>query len=105
MCKHTPLAKNADGVILWCNECKVFSLHYNNIIMTLDEQGFGQFKKNMSDCYIQNHRCPKLRHQKDILFETKLDGLRLRFSSNDVGSLLSLLQLAGLNHYGMKYFV
>lgn len=105
MCQHHILAQNQDGIITWCPECKVYNLQFNNIIMTFDTPSFQQFKENISNCYLENTSsgiCCKKRHCKDILFETKLEGMRLCFSVNDIGSLLILMQEAALMDYGRR---
>lgn len=99
MCNYQKLAKNSDGVILWCNDCHVYSLQFNNIVMTLNETGFQQFKENIENCYQEDHSCSKHAHHKHIIFETKLVGMKLCFSKRDVGSLLALMQEATFSYY------
>lgn len=105
MCTYHLLANNSDGMICWCPDCKVYNLQFNNIVMTFNINGFEQFKENLFNCYLEHTTvsgCPKKRHCRDILFDTKLDGLRLCFSVNDLGSLLSLMQEAVLMDYGRQ---
>lgn len=103
MCQHTRLAQNPDGFILWCNECKVYKVHFGNIALTLDERGLYEFKENMTICYDSNLNDVKYRNERHIFFDTHARGMKLCFSLMDVGSFLSLLQEAELSHYGLKY--
>lgn len=103
MCQYDPLARNSDGFVLWCKECKVYNVHFQNIVLTLDERGLHQFKKNISNCYAGNLCLPEDRDRKTIFFDTQVNGLRFCFSINDLGSLLSLMQEAELSYYEFKY--
>ncbi|BDS09412.1 DUF6686 family protein [Aureispira anguillae] len=105
MCQHDSLAKNSDGFVLWCNECRVYNLYFKNIVMTLDERGLYQFKENIATCYAENLNSSKDRNRRTILFDTQVNGMRFCFSTNDVGSLLSLMQEAELSYYELKYIL
>lgn len=62
--------------------------------MSFDDGGFESFKHNLSECYGECSRCHKDRNRRDIYFNTRLDGMQLLFSVNEVGDLLSLMQEA-----------
>lgn len=103
MCQHIKLALNSDGFVLWCNECKVYKVHFGNIALTLDQLGLQEFKENMLICYEDNLRGNRCKSERHIFFDTHARGMKLCFSITDVGSLLSLLQEAELAHYSLKY--
>ena len=103
MCQHTTLAKNSDGFVLWCNECLVYRMHFNSIVMVLDVKGLETFKTNLSDCYQENRFSQIDRVQKHLFFKTQVEGLQLFFSINDVGSFLALLQEAALSYAEFNY--
>ena len=83
MCQHTTLAKNSDGFVLWCNECLVYRMHFNSILMVLDVKGLESFKANLCSCYQENRFSQIDRTQKHLFFKTQADGLQLFFSINE----------------------
>jgi hypothetical protein len=103
MCQHTTLAKNSDGFVLWCDECLVYRMHFNSIVMVLDVKGLETFKSNLCNCYQENRFSQIDRVQKHLFFNTQVDGLQLFFSINDVASLLALLQEAALSYTEFNY--
>lgn len=103
MCQHTTLAKNSDGLVLWCNECLVYRVHFNSIAMVLDVNGLELFKNNLSNCYQENRLSQISRSQKHLFFNTQADGFQMCFSINDIGSLLALLQEAALSYSEFNY--
>lgn len=103
MCQHTILAKNSDGFVLWCNECRVYRMHFNSILMVLDAKGLEVFKTNIWNCYEENRFSQIDRRQKHLFFKTQEVGLQLFFSIHDVGSLLALLQEAALSYSELHY--
>ena len=57
---------------------------------------FNKFKENLNDCYEAHLNKGFCRNQRQIVFNTRLDGMQLLFSVNEVGSLLALMQEAEL---------
>ena len=64
--------------------------------MCFSSKAFRQFKSNQADCYEFHVHISFPRENQDIFFETKEAGLNLRFSLDEIGELLSLLQEAEL---------
>jgi hypothetical protein len=104
MCKYQNLSQNSFGLIVWCRDCNIYNLYFGNIVLTLDELGFYEFKDSMAHRYSEGGNKRNLdRNKKDILYRTPLDGFRFFFSINDVGSLVALMQAAELNYLQMNY--
>lgn len=96
MCQHTTLASNSEGFVLWCECCKIYHVHFNSIVLALDVKGLELFKANLSDCYQENLQKQLSKTKRHIFLDTRLEGLQLWFSTEEVGSLLALLQEAAL---------
>lgn len=96
MCKYSILAQNSKGVIRYCYDCGTFNLLYGNILMNFNSTGFTQFKENVTKCYEENIKCNCERKRRDIFFNTRVEGLQLVFSTDEVGDLLSMIQAANL---------
>jgi hypothetical protein len=96
MCKYINLSKNQNGQIQWCQDCNNFTVNFNNLIMTFTIQSFQSFKNNLTACYAENTKHECYRDKREIVFNTRVEGLRLVFSIDEVGSYLSLMQEAEL---------
>ncbi len=94
MCRYTYLSKNEQGEVKWCHDCKTYHLTFNNMIMNFKSSAFHQFKDNLNACYQANLNTDFDRDERQILFNTRIDGLQLLFSVNEIGSFLSLMQEA-----------
>jgi hypothetical protein len=64
--------------------------------MTFSIQSFHSFKNNLTACYAESIKHECYRDKREIVFNTRLEGLRLVFSIDEVGSYLSLMQEAEL---------
>ncbi|MFT4761632.1 MAG: hypothetical protein ACI9XO_004190 [Paraglaciecola sp.] len=98
MCKYSILAKKPNGMIRYCHECETYSLLFNNVLMSFDPNGFEGFKNTIYDCYEHNseQHFPEHRNVKDITFNTQTKGMSLLFSTNEVATILSMMQDAEL---------
>ncbi|MGH1338779.1 MAG: DUF6686 family protein [Aureispira sp.] len=96
MCDHCTVARNSEGFVLWCEDCKIYRVHFNTIVLALDVKGLELFKSNLSICYQENSGKRIARDKRHIFLDTRLEGLQLWFSTEEVGSLLALLQEATL---------
>ena len=94
MCQHSTVASNSEGFVLWCEDCKIYRVHFNTIVLALDVRGIELFKSNLSVCYQENSVKKIARDKRHIFLDTRLEGLQLWFSTEEVGSLLALLQEA-----------
>lgn len=103
MCQHTTLVKSSDGFVLWCNECLVYRVHFGSIAMVLDPTGLELFKSNLATCYHENCLRQDKRTSKHLFFNTLVEGLQLWFSTQEVGSLLALLQETIISHSELRY--
>lgn len=99
MCKHTILVERQDAGIRYCHCCKSYKVLYKNILLNLSSDAFFGFKKHLTDCYEHNteNHCQEHRHVRDIIFNTRMEGLQFIFSTNEVGELLSLIQEAEMS--------
>jgi hypothetical protein len=97
MCKYTALTNNGDGRVRWCYDCKTYNVNFNNLIMSFTIQSFSSFKNNLVACYEENINRNCCRDERQILFNTQVEGMQLLFSTNEVGSFLSLMQEAELS--------
>jgi len=101
MCKYSVLAKSGKGFVRYCHDCQTYCLNFGNIVMNFDQVGYDQFKKNVEMCYEEHAECLNHRDLRKIFFDTKVEGLQLVFSTEEVGALLSLMQLASLEAMGI----
>lgn len=62
--------------------------------MSFDPVHFGCFQRGLSQCYEECSPMASCRKKRDIIFNTKLDGMQLLFSVGEVGELLSIMQEA-----------
>ncbi len=97
MCKYTALSNNTDGRVQWCQDCKTYHVNFNNLVMSFSIKSFDSFKNNMLACYEENVNKGCCRDERQVLFNTRVDGMQLLFSTNEVGSFLSLMQEAELS--------
>lgn len=102
MCKYSMLAKNVNGAVRWCHDCQTFNLSFNNFILNFTASGFQQFKANLTACYTENAKQQCCRTKRDIVFNTRLEGMQLLFSTAEVGALLSLMQEAALHEISFE---
>ena len=99
MCQYTILSQRENAIIRYCNDCKPYILEFSNILINFESQGFEGFKHNLGICYETNTEryFPEHRDIRDIRFNTKIEGLQLLFSLNEIGVLLAMMQEAQLS--------
>ncbi len=98
MCKYSILAECANGTVRWCHHCKIYTLTFNNLSLSFGKRAFYEFKENVAACYAEHAKSVCQRTCRDILFNTRLEGLQFVFSTNEVGDLLTMIQEAELCH-------
>ena len=104
-CKYNILAARPNGDIQQCSDCKGYIVTYNNLVINFTKEHYLQFKASVTECYEFNSRTAKHIHRREIFFNTKVDGVRLLFSTVEVGELLSLMKEAALNEQLPKTLV
>ncbi|MEM8886434.1 MAG: DUF6686 family protein [Bacteroidota bacterium] len=98
MCSYETLSQTEFGKIQICTVCNTYVFTYKNLVINYDRPGFLEFKECLRKCYAFNKRSDVDPHYQDIHFNTKIEGMKLRFSRAEVGELLALFQEAYLNN-------
>lgn len=94
MCDYLVLARSEKNSIKWCKDCDTYCISYNNIVITFTQKAFQEFKQQITDCYSHHAKESLDWDRRDIVFNTRLDGVRFLFSTNEVKELLSLIKNA-----------
>jgi len=98
MCTYSILAEQPTGNVRWCHDCAIYTLTFNNLVLSFGERAFYEFKENVAACYAENATAVCQRSCRDIFFNTRLEGLQMVFSTNEMADLLTMLQEAELCH-------
>jgi len=96
MCTYHHLTNSKFGSIKWCEKCGIFHLEFGNIAMNFNVESFSGFKENLLACYQHYSGAECCRNQRSIIFNTRIEGMQLLFSTEEVGNLLAMMQEAEL---------
>lgn len=94
MCNYSLLVQYKHACVRYCHDCETYTLVFNNLLMNFNGKGLEEFKDGLMDCYENcSMRCGDT-SKRDIYFNTRLDGMQLLFSVEEVGDVLAIIQEA-----------
>ncbi len=94
MCHYSLLSQRKNASVHYCVDCKTYTITFNNLVLSFNHVGFDTFKAGLEECYEECAASCLNCHRRDIFFNTRLEGVQMLFSINEVGALLSVMQEA-----------
>jgi|GEM_PF-1447693 len=102
--KYIILSSSPHGEIRWIPGREVYHVFFNNIILTFNQEAFGNFSDSLGLCYEENTELACVNNCKAIVFNTRLDDIKLYFSVNEIAMLFGMTQQSGLNKMSYEEF-